>query len=125
MRIKDCMLIEPFTCEEDENIVDIAKKLRETTLRHIFVVRKGYPVGIISIIDISNRVVAEGKDPLRTSGKDIMSVPIDIISEDDFADAVAKMMMEKGRVMSAVVRDKMMIGIITLNQLISKSGQDE
>ncbi len=123
MKVRDCMLIEPFTCEEDENIVDIAKKLRKTTLRHIFVVRQGYPVGIISVIDISNRVVAEGKDPKTTAGKDIMSAPVDVISEDDDAQTAAKVMMQKTRVMNPVVRDKKMIGIITLNQLIKEGSR--
>ena len=41
----------------------LVEKLKAIILRHIFVVNKeNYPIGIISISDINDRVVAEGKD---------------------------------------------------------------
>ena len=119
MQVKDCVLIEPYTCKEDETVVEVAKKLRTTTLRHIFVVNTAfYPTGIISVIDINNRVVAEGKDAKSLKAKDIMSKPVDIVNITDDADATAKNMLEKHRVMNAVVKDNKMVGIITLNQLM-------
>ena len=119
MQVKDCVLIEPYTCKEDETVVDVAKKLRGTTLRHIFVVNNNlYPTGIISVIDINNRVVAEGKDAKDLKAKDIMSKPVDIVNFADDAEIVAKQMLEKHRVMNAVVKDNKMVGIITLNQLL-------
>ncbi|MGM5488145.1 MAG: CBS domain-containing protein [Nanobdellota archaeon] len=118
MRIKECRMIEPFTCDEDENIVSVAKKLRAITLRHIFVLREEFPVGIISVMDINNRVVAEGKDLADVVAKDIMSVPIEVRSEEEDVSSVADDMIEKGRAMNAVVRDERMIGIVTLHELL-------
>ena len=119
MQIKECVLIEPYTCNEDELIVEVAKKLRKTTLRHVFVVNKeSHPQGIISVLDINNRVVAEGKDPAVMKAKDIMTKPIDLINFADDAELVAKSMIQKSRAMNAVVRDKKIVGIITITELL-------
>ena len=81
--ISKCTLIEPFYCKEDDSVVEVAKKLRGTTIRQIFVVdEKTYPVGLISTTDINNRVVAEGKDPKKMKAKEIMSKTIDIFKKE-------------------------------------------
>jgi len=76
MKIKDCELIEVLSCEKDENIVKIAKSLRDKKQRHIIVTDSGKPVGIISTTDINNRLVAENKNPEKTKAKDIMTKDI-------------------------------------------------
>lgn len=117
MLVKDCALIEPFICNEDEHMLDVAKKLRSTTLRHIFVVDKNnYPTGIISVIDVNNRLVAEGKDPRKTTAKEIMSKPVDVVKAEDDLNKVCDSMVQKQRVMNAVVKDNRMFGILTLHQ---------
>ncbi len=119
MKIKNCALIEAFKCREDENIVEVARKLRAITLRHIFVVdSKDYPVGIISVIDINNRVVAEGKNPMDLTAKDIMSKPIDVVDLEESVEDVRENMIKKNRIMNAVVRDNKMIGIIAIHELL-------
>ncbi|MBW3003550.1 CBS domain-containing protein [Candidatus Woesearchaeota archaeon] len=119
MKIKDCVLIEPFKCTEEESIVEVAKKIRSKTLNHIFVVNeKDYPIGIISVTDMNNRVCAEGKDPNSLKAKDIMSQPIEVRTLDDDVEAVAKEMVSNNRVMNAVAKDGKMIGIVTLHQVL-------
>lgn len=121
MQIKECVLIEPYVCNEDETILEVAKKLRKTTLRHIFVVGNGAcPKGIISVLDINNRVVAEGKDSKITKAKDIMSTPIECIDFHADVESTAKQMIAKSRSMNAVVRDGKMVGIITITELLRK-----
>ncbi|MBT4540191.1 CBS domain-containing protein [Candidatus Woesearchaeota archaeon] len=121
MKIKECILIEPFICKNDESLVEVAKKLREINIRHIFVVNHDcYPLGIISMTDMNNRVVAKGIDPKTLTAADIMTKPIDLINIEDDVMTTAKEMMNKGRVMNAVVQDDKMVGIITINQLMEK-----
>jgi CBS domain-containing protein len=119
MKIKDCVLIEAFKCNEEDSIVEVAKKLRKISLRHIFVVdKKDYPVGVISVIDINNRVVAEGKNPKEMKAKDIMSKPIEVSDIEEDVEKAYDAMKDKGYVMSPVVKDKKMIGIVSIHQLI-------
>ncbi len=121
MKIKDCVLIEPFTCKENEGIIEVAKKLRKISLRHIFVVdNEDYPTGIISVMDINNRIVAEGKNPKDLKAKDIMSKPIEAYNFNESVEDAYKKMIDKQRVMGAVIRDKKMNGIVTIHQLLKK-----
>ena len=122
MQIKECVLIEPYVCKETDTVVDVDKKLKQTTLRHIFVVNDAFqPTGIISVIDINNRVVAVGANPSALKAKDIMSKPVDVINLNDDVLAVCRAMMEKNRVMCPVARDGKMVGIITINELLRHS----
>lgn len=119
MKIKDCVLIEAFKCNENDSVIEVAKKLREITLRHIFVVDDNdYPVGIISIVDINNRVVAEGEDPKKLKAKDIMSKPIEVLDIEDELEKWYDEMIKKNHVMSPVIKDNKMIGIVTIHQIL-------
>ncbi len=121
MKIKDCFLIEAFKCSENESVIDVAKKLKYISLRHIFVVDdKDYPVGIISLIDINNRIVAQGLSPKNLKAKDIMSKPIEVADVEDEVNDFYKRLISKNYVMSPVTKDKKMAGIITIHQLIKK-----
>lgn len=121
MQVKECVLIEPYICNEEDTIVDVAQKLRKTTLRHIFVVNKeSYPVGVISVIDINNRVVAEAKDPKALKAKDIMSKPVEVFKTEDDVKTVAEQMMKNNRVMNPVIKDNKMVGIITINEALGR-----
>ena len=118
-KIRNCVLIEPLTCKENDSIVYVAQKLREVILKHIFVVNENdCPVGIISMTDINNRVVAEGKDPNKLKAKDIMSTPIDIADIEDDLESSCEKMLENNHVMKAVVENGKMKGIITIHQLM-------
>lgn len=119
MKIKDCVLIEAFKCNEDESVVDVAKKLRKISLRHIFVVdKKDYPVGVISVIDMNNRIVAEGKNPKELKAKNIMSKPVIGLDIEEDVEKAYEAMKGKGYVMSPVVKDKKMMGIVSIHQII-------
>ena len=52
-----------------------------------------YPVGIISMTDINNRIVAEGKNPADLKAKDIMSAPVDVADYENDIGYFSKIMM--------------------------------
>ncbi len=76
MKIKDCKLKEVLSCDKYENIVEVAKILREKRQRHMIVTDNKKPIGIISTTDINNRLVAENKNPMKTKAEEIMTAPI-------------------------------------------------
>ena len=126
MQVNQCTLIEPFVCAEEDSIVEVAKKLRSTTLRHIFVTdAKGCPKGVISIMDVNNRVVAEGKDLKEVKAKDIMTGSIDVFNIDDDISKVCESMLKKNHVMDAVVKDSRMVGIITVHEALKAARNHE
>ena len=76
MKIKYCKLKEVLSCDKYENIVEVAKILREKRQRHMIVTDNKKPIGIISTTDINNRLVAENKNPMKTKAEEIMTAPI-------------------------------------------------
>ncbi|MGK0209001.1 MAG: CBS domain-containing protein [Patescibacteria group bacterium] len=118
-QIKDCILIERFVCNENDSIIDIAKKLKIITLNHIFVLDENeYPVGIISITDMNNRVIAEGKNPTELTAKDIMSKVGLIATTEDNVDQITEKAKEKNHMFTPVTQNNKMVGIITAHQLL-------
>ncbi|MFA5857349.1 MAG: CBS domain-containing protein [Candidatus Pacearchaeota archaeon] len=119
MKIKNCILIEAFKCNKNSSVVDVAKKFKGITLKHMFVVDENdYPIGIISITDINNRVVAEGKDPKKLIAKDIMSSPVAVADINDDLGEIYEKMVKKHTVMEPVVKENKMVGIITIHQIV-------
>lgn len=117
--LKECVLIEPFKCDEDDSIVAVAKKLRSSKIRHIFVVdSKDYPIGIISTTDINNRAVAEGKDPNKVAAKDIMSKPIEVYDIEEEALKVYRSMAKNKRLLCAVTKNKKFVGMLSIDALL-------
>jgi len=118
--LKDIRLIAPQKCSADEKVIDVAKKLKESTQRYIYVVDENdWPIGIISTTDINNKVVAEGKDANALTAKDIMSQPIEVYDINDDEVNVYKEMVENKRFGCAVVENKKLIGVVSLKDLIT------
>jgi len=58
--IKHVRLIPVVTVELDDTAIAVAKKLHCFQERRIFVVdKKKFPIGVISVVDINDRVVAK------------------------------------------------------------------
>ena len=92
--IKQVKLLPIISVELDDNSIDAAKKLHDFQVRRIFVVdKKQSPAGIISVVDINDRVVAKGKNPKTTKAKDIMSYPLKLVLDINTPLEEAKKMM--------------------------------
>ncbi len=86
-------LIDAIACRTNDNVLEVSRILRDTQRRHIIVLDdKDAPVGIISTIDINNRVVSEEKNPKEIKATDIMTKnPQSVELEDTYENAFQKM----------------------------------
>jgi CBS domain-containing protein len=73
MDVRECELREVLECNKDISVFEVAKLLRDNQHRHIIVTEDKKPLGIISITDINNKVVAEKQDVEKTKAEDIMT----------------------------------------------------
>ena len=113
-------LMPALKCKEDESLVEVAKKLKESIQRHIYTVDEDdYPIGIISTTDMNNRVVARGKDPNRLKAKDIMTKNIEVYDIDEDAIKVFNDMKQNRRMAVAVVKNRRFEGILSFNMLLN------
>ena len=121
MTVKTCNLEFCVTVKENDTVLGISKLLREKKLRYVFVVdKKGYPVGIISVTDVNNRCVAEGKDPKKCIAKEIMTHPIDVVDDCDDIEKAYHIMLEREVFAVPVVNDGKLIGLINFNEAVQK-----
>jgi predicted transcriptional regulator len=79
-QVKSCELFKGVCIEENKNSIDVAKLIKKFQERRIYVLnKKKFPVGIISLVDINDRVVAKGLDIKKTKAKDFMSYPLKLV----------------------------------------------
>ncbi|MAF36886.1 hypothetical protein CL622_07250 [archaeon] len=106
MKINVCTLTEPVTCQENQAIIEVAKILKEKRIRHVVVLNKKYPVGMLASVDIVNRVVAENKDPKKILAKDVMTTPLEVIDEQEELQKAYIAMMKKNTFSCPIVNKK-------------------
>lgn len=116
MKINQCKIRKAISCDREENVVEIAKKLRDGKERHIVVVENEKPVGIISTTDMNNRVIAEEKNLNKTKAEDIMTESIVVRDINDSLGETYTQMIKAG-VFSCVITEKGKLkGILDLRE---------
>lgn len=104
--IKHLKMYDAITCHEDSTVVEVAKAFKKKQARHIYVTDAAQkPVGIISTVDIVDRVVADAKDAAKVMAKDIMSSPVDSVDVAQEAEFAMKIMMQR-KTYSCLVTEK-------------------
>jgi len=114
-------LIDAVTCHEGDSVFVVARILRDTQTRHLIVVDvHKKPLGIISTVDVNNRVVAAGKDASKTYAKDIMTSPISTIDVEKSYDEAYRVMVHASIYAIPVTKQGALIGLLDFNCLFGK-----
>ena len=118
MIVKNCTLIQALSCEQETNLVDVAKILRDNKQRRIIVTDHDKPVGIISTTDMNNKVVAENKLPNDLKAKEIMTSPLFLACdwEDDLTQ-IYKKMLEHKTYFVPVTKEGKLYAVLTYGEL--------
>ena len=75
---------------------------------------KKFPIGIISVIDINDRVVAKEKDLKKTKSKDIMSYTLEIVADvNDSIKEVFGKMIQRDNFYVPVIENNSLKGLLT------------
>lgn len=119
MNVSECDILEAHSCKSDMKVVDVAKELKKESTKHIVIVdSKNVPVGIISSVDIVNKVVAEEKNPAKVLAKDIMTKDM---FKADVSEEVGKVyygMIKRNVFFCPVTEDNKLKGIVTLQGIM-------
>ena len=119
--IKELNLYVPVKCNVEDSVVKVAQILRDTKNRYIFVVdNEEKPVGLISTVDINNRVVAENKIATELKASDIMTSPVRSVDENEEVKAVYEAMVNGDHYSYPVTREGKLVGIINFDELLRK-----
>jgi CBS domain-containing protein len=116
--IRDVMTPSPKTMAATASAMDAARSMRENDIGDVIVLEDQRLLGILTDRDIVIRAVAQGRDPAKTSVRDICSRDIAVLSPtDSIAQAVGVMREKALRRLPVVEKDGRVIGIVSLGDL--------
>ena len=108
----------------DLTLQEAACKMRDSNVGSLPVADRGELIGMITDRDICCRALAEGRDPARTTVREIMSRDVTCcFSDDDVADAAQLMERKHIRRLAVLNRDRTMAGFLSVDDLAHHSHQ--
>jgi CBS domain-containing protein len=118
MKVNDIMTPNPECCTPDDSLIDCAKIMEKIDVGFVPVVESRdtrRAIGVVTDRDIVVRAVAQGKDPQKTTIKQVMTDDLVCIDADSDA-ARAKELMEEYQIKRVLVCDEQncVIGVLSL-----------
>lgn len=122
MLVKEIMTPSMDAVGPDLTLKETARKMREVNVGSLPVWEKGELLGMITDRDICCRAVAEGRDPSRTTVREVMSRDVaSCFSDDDIADAAQLMERKHIRRLAVLNHDRTMAGFLSVDDLAHHS----
>lgn len=116
--VKELMTEGVIAIQQEKTVKEAAKILREEGIRGLVVVDEEDAEGVIVCRDIVYQVVSENNDPEEVLVEDIMSTDLIVADEDQLLDDVAMAMARNDISRVPVVRDDMLVGILTQTDIL-------
>ena len=109
-------IIDAVVCKGNETVLEVSRILRDTQRRHIIVINDmDKPIGLISTVDLNNRVIAEGKNVNETLAENIMTPDIKYVNLNSSYKEAFEIMAELGTFSIPVVENEKIIGLLEFN----------
>jgi CBS domain-containing protein len=117
LKVRDVMVREVITVDEDSTVKEAVDVMNEFQIGSLIVLEKGKAMGIVTERDFLRRVLAGAKDVLNTKVKEIMTTPLVVVEPSmDLEDAVKLMFQSKIKKLAVVDANKL-VGIVTLTDI--------
>jgi CBS domain-containing protein len=117
LKVRDVMVREVITVDEDSTVKEAVDVMNEFQIGSLIVLEKGRAMGIVTERDFLRRVLAGAKDVLNTKVKEIMTTPLVVVEPSmDLEDAVKLMFQSKIKKLAVVDANKL-VGIVTLTDI--------
>jgi CBS domain-containing protein len=104
--------------DADATVLEASQKLEREGIRGLIVTENNDAVGVIVCRDIVYKLVADGKNPENTTIADVMSGDLIVADDDELLEEVAMAMVRNSISRVPVVRDDMLVGILTQSDIV-------
>jgi len=106
------------------SLKEAAQKMKNLDIGVLPICENDLLLGILTDRDITIRSTAFGKDPNTTSVEEIMTSGVEWCFEDDNVEEVAaKMERKKIRRLPVINRDKKLVGILSIGDLVTRGSR--
>ena len=105
-----------------ENVLTLASAMLENSVTSILITENQNPIGMISDRDLLREIVENQRDPQKTSIKDINYTPLVMLDSNESIMNALKVMRKKGIERAAVVKNGKLVGMLTENNFMKKTG---
>ena len=117
LRVKDCMSKDIVTVDGALSVFAASKIMLEKNVDYLIVLEKAQPAGIVTERDLVLKVMAKGENPSKMKISECMSTPIVTTDPDAAIEEAVKTMAEHGIRRLPVVRDTIIYGVFTSQDL--------
>jgi CBS domain-containing protein len=126
MKVSDVMTRDVECISPDTTIREAAQKMSNLDVGPLPVCDNDRLAGMLTDRDITVRAVAQGADPNHTTVRDVMTREILWCFEDEDVQRAAQQMREKQvRRLLVLNRDKRLVGIVSLGDLATETGNEK
>ncbi len=117
IKVEDVMVKEVMTIDDNVTVKEAADVMNKFDIGCLIAIRRGKAIGILTERDILKRIVAGGKDAVKTKVKDVITSPL-VVAEPsmDLGEAVKLMFQMKIKKLP-VVDGKRIVGLVSLTDI--------
>ena len=112
-QVKHYMSKEVPTIEGRASVAEAAREMSKSDKGFLIILKDGRLVGMVTLRDIVNKVVATELTPAKVSVEEIMSSPLVTVDPDEDLVRASELMKEKDIRQVAVVKDEIVYGVLT------------
>jgi len=114
----------PIFVSANESVKNAAKLMSDQKTGSVIVKQGDDAIGIVTEWDVISRVVAAGKDPIKTTVREVMSSPVTFIDPNAKVSEAIRLM-SKNKYRRLIVKDgNRVVGVITLSHVVGNSRQN-
>jgi CBS domain-containing protein len=122
--IREVMTETVVTAPPERSVREIAEMMRERNVGSVVLIDQQRPVGFLTDRDLTVSVLADGRD-VGDHAADHASSPVITASADMNVEEAAELMVRHGVRRLVIVDDERLIGILTLDDIASRTGDAE
>lgn len=116
--VRDIMNSPVITSSPNDNVVDIANKMKEERIGSIIIIENDIPIGIITDWDIVSLVVVKDQKPSLIKASEIMQKLHTIESEESITNAARTLRQYNIKRLGVVYKNRL-VGIISTSDVIA------
>jgi CBS domain-containing protein len=124
MTIREIARRDVVTVDLEATVTEIARVMRDERVGSVVVDGKGTVAGLLTDRDLVVSGLAEGRRPDECIANDILSTNVFAVDPEDSVASVARRMREEGVRRVPVMRDRDLVGIVTLDDLLVHLGDE-